>query len=231
MASQRRIELETICRPSAVGVAIAVAAVAGVSALALVSWKSTRGCSEFVGTPFLELPESLTFNIFHHIPLAELLKCRRISRRLQQLIDGYLELATEINLSDVVPPCDPSALRRHAQEAGTHDALRWLVHKSNLVQLVNVSGTSTVDAGLQHVAQHCKNLKLLDVAGCPGITDDGLKAIAECCSGLTGLDLVACTDITDYGMKPILAKCAQLQRLEPLFEACEPLLKKNKGLY
>ena len=70
---------------------------------------------------------------------------------------------------------------------------------------------AVTDAGLEAIAEGCKQLTSLDLIACGNVTDAGLEAIGNRCKQLTSLDLTRCSAVTAEGAA----------RLRAALPACE----------
>ena len=75
------------------------------------------------------------------------------------------------------------------------------------------------DAGLDILADGCKDLRDLDLSWCGSITDAGLASLAGGCKDLRKLNLHYCESITDAGLASLAVGCKDLRDLD--LRSCE----------
>lgn len=69
------------------------------------------------------------------------------------------------------------------------------VHCTQLRKLYVVSCIIT-NTGLEHLGQHCKHLRHLDLGWCRSISDDGVQFVSEHCPTLRYIGLIRCDQVT-----------------------------------
>jgi F-box and leucine-rich repeat protein 2/20 len=83
-----------------------------------------------------------------------------------------------------------------------------LLSTLNLRYCKNIS-----DDGVIEFAQHHRNVKVIDLRDCPGITDRALSALAETCHDLESLNVSGCS-ISDSGVLEIAKCCKKIKALD-----------------
>jgi len=67
---------------------------------------------------------------------------------------------------------------------------------------------------LESIAKQCKNLEVLVLEECSGITDAAVQSVVTNCPQLRTLNLSWCSNITDKGIETIATNCPELRVLE-----------------
>jgi hypothetical protein len=64
------------------------------------------------------------------------------------------------------------------------------------------------------VAEHCRELRELDLSWCTGVGDAGVIAVGEHCRELRELDLSGCKGVGDAGVIAVAEHCRELRELD-----------------
>ncbi|KAJ3680384.1 hypothetical protein LUZ60_016662 [Juncus effusus] len=80
-----------------------------------------------------------------------------------------------------------------------------------ILDLANCKGIS--DNGMITVGHHLPSIEYLDVSNCKKLTDKGLTAISSECKNLKNLDVSGCKLITDTLLHALSQNCLQLEEL------------------
>ncbi|XP_041366646.1 SCF E3 ubiquitin ligase complex F-box protein grrA-like [Gigantopelta aegis] len=72
-------------------------------------------------------------------------------------------------------------------------------------------GCNITNVGLQRIAEGCRQLRMLEVNFCPGISDPGIIAIAEHCPYLSEIGLAGCLSVTDSAVISLATHCKRLR--------------------
>jgi len=78
---------------------------------------------------------------------------------------------------------------------------------------IDIAGCGQITS-VSALARKCPELKYIKMRGCHQITDDSLKAIANNCPELTHFDVSYCQNITDVGVISVVTKCPNLTNIE-----------------
>ena len=103
------------------------------------------------------------------------------------------------------------------------------------LQRLGLHLTRTTDESLRSLAQHCHDLRKIDLSGCWGeydshykydnwggdwdmltpqpFTDSGLEALANGCPLLEDLDIYYCAQITDRGIEALAVQCPAIRKI------------------
>jgi len=90
----------------------------------------------------------------------------------------------------------------------------------NLRELRLSGNTRITDEGVSHLARHCTNLEMLEIAGSggdwqgrEGITDATLVHLGQCCPRLRILDSARNPGVTDQGLSALMRGCQALEHV------------------
>lgn len=97
----------------------------------------------------------------------------------------------------------------------TDDSLDYIAEGCKQLRELKLAGCKEIsDEGVIEIAKHCTFLRILNISQCITLTDKSLKAIANSCHALTSLHMTHCRKVTQNGLAEILSKCVHLERLD-----------------
>ncbi|KAJ4460553.1 putative leucine Rich Repeat family protein [Paratrimastix pyriformis] len=132
-------------------------------------------------------------------------------RQLEELTLLGCHRLTDAELEPIICHCPLRFLALGGCDQLTDRTLVVLAsHRAQTLRVLDVAGCKGLtDCGLEAVAAGLPGLKSLDVNGCPKVTDRSMNAILEACRALETLIVLGCRSVTDASMAGVsLAPCA-----------------------
>ncbi|XP_076957773.1 uncharacterized protein LOC143633334 [Bidens hawaiensis] len=96
----------------------------------------------------------------------------------------------------------------------TNAGLTFVAQKCTSLKCLDLQGCYVGDQGLRAIGKYCKQLEVLNLRFCEGLTDIGLVDLAIGCEkSLKSLGVAACAKITDVSLEAVGSHCRVLETL------------------
>ena len=91
--------------------------------------------------------------------------------------------------------------------------LQMLLGPANHLESISLAQTKVTDKGVMELAEHCRNIRTVNLEGCSEVTDKGVAKLAEHCKDLNTVNLVGCSKVTDVSVAQLEKQGAYICRL------------------
>ena len=93
------------------------------------------------------------------------------------------------------------------------DGILTLVQNCQFLQKIHLNSCGMTFRSVQHIASYCRNVTILDLRCCKGLTDAVMLELVTCCKSVEIINLSLCFDVTDESIGHIVRHCTRLRSL------------------
>lgn len=141
-------------------------------------------------------------HIFSHLPLSDISRIRRASKKFNELCLSYFQYCTILD-------CRPDSNRL------TEHAFVEITKESSCLKELSLESCKTFkDASLTALLQRNPNLTSLNINGCNSLSNESLLAIARCCSRLTQVYFRECRWVSSKNLVTFAQSCKLLNSID-----------------
>ena len=93
------------------------------------------------------------------------------------------------------------------------DGVIALVQNCQFLKKIHLNSSGVTFRSVMCFASFCRNIAILDVRNCKGLTDEVMFDLVSCCKNLEIMNLSLCFDVTDESINHIAKYCTKLRSL------------------